>query len=92
VAVAQIQPDGKGGWQEQDVSFFRVTAWRALRNMLLAPDQGTRVVGRLKTNTWQSPEGELRIVFEIVAEDVAPSLRVWGDNVRKARSRHARGC
>ncbi len=60
------------------MSFFRVTAWRSLaEHVAFSPAKGNRVlvVGRLKTNTWQTPEGELRTVFEIVAEEAAPSLR-----------------
>jgi single-strand DNA-binding protein len=33
------------------------------------------VVGRLRTNTWETPEGDKRSKVEIEAEEVAPSLK-----------------
>ena len=33
------------------------------------------VIGRLKTRTWETPEGERRSVVEVEADEVAPSLR-----------------
>jgi single-strand DNA-binding protein len=30
VAVTPRRPDGKGGWEDGDTSFFRCTAWRSL--------------------------------------------------------------
>src|SRR4029450_11579049 len=33
------------------------------------------VVGRLRTNTWETPEGEKRSKVEIEAEEIGPSLK-----------------
>ena len=33
------------------------------------------VVGRLKTRSWEAPEGDKRSVVEIDADEVGPSLR-----------------
>jgi single-strand DNA-binding protein len=33
------------------------------------------VVGRLRTNSWETPEGEKRSAVEIEAEEIAPSLK-----------------
>ena len=33
------------------------------------------VVGRLRTNTWETPEGERRSKVEIEAEEIGPSLK-----------------
>jgi single-strand DNA-binding protein len=64
-------------WEEA-VSFFDVVAWRELaENIAESLDRGDRVVvtGRLEQRTWESPEGEKRSKVEIIADDVAPSLR-----------------
>jgi len=33
------------------------------------------VVGRLKSRSWETPEGDKRTVVEVEADEVAPSLR-----------------
>ena len=33
------------------------------------------VVGRLRTNSWETPEGEKRSAVEIEAEEIGPSLK-----------------
>jgi len=33
------------------------------------------VVGRLRTNSWETPEGEKRSKIEIEAEEIGPSLK-----------------
>lgn len=63
---------------EEDVSFFDVTCWRELaENVAESLTKGTRVliVGRLDQRSWETDQGEKRSKVEIVAEEVAPSLR-----------------
>lgn len=64
-------------WEEQ-VSFFDVTCWTDLaENVTESLEKGDRVVvtGRLDQRTWETGEGEKRSKVEIVADEVAPSLR-----------------
>ena len=79
VAVSRrIKDDATGQWKDADTSFFDVTAWRTLaENVAESLTQGTRVVvvGRLRTNTWETPEGDKRSKVEIEAEEVGPSLK-----------------
>src|SRR5947208_12517962 len=78
VAVSRRVRDESGQWKDADTSFFDVTAWRTLaENVAESLTQGTRVVvvGRLRTNSWETPEGERRSKVEIEAEEVAPSLK-----------------
>lgn len=63
---------------EEEVSFFDVVCWRDLaENVTETVTKGTRVVvvGRLDQRSWENDEGEKRSKVEIVADDVAPSLR-----------------
>src|SRR5256885_16937958 len=64
VAVSRrVKDDATGQWKDAETSFFDVTAWRSLaENVAETLTQGTRVVGvgRLRTNTWETPEGERR--------------------------------
>ncbi len=63
---------------EETVSFFDVTCWRNLaENVAESLSKGNRVVvyGRLDQRSWESQEGERRSKVEIIADEVAPSLR-----------------
>lgn len=64
-------------WEEQ-VSFFNVVCWADLaENVSESLSKGNRVVvtGRLEQRSWESQDGEQRNTVEIVADDIAPSLR-----------------
>ncbi len=52
--------------------------------------QGTRVivVGRLRTNSWETAEGDKRSKVEIEADEVAPSLR-WATAKPERQGRSA---
>jgi single-strand DNA-binding protein len=66
-----------GEWQEQ-TSYFNVTAWGQLgENVAASCTKGTRAIifGRLEQREYETREGEKRSVVEIVADEVAPSLR-----------------
>jgi single-strand DNA-binding protein len=66
-----------GEWQEQ-TSFFNVVAWGTLgENAAACVTKGTRLVvfGRLEQRSWETQDGDKRSKIEIVADDVAPSLR-----------------
>jgi single-strand DNA-binding protein len=40
-------------------------------------------VGRLRTNTWETPEGERRSKVEIEAEEIGPSLKWASAKIEK---------
>lgn len=64
-------------WDEQ-TSFFDVVCWREMaENVVASLTKGNRVVvtGRLEQRTWENDEQEKRSKVEIVADEVAPSLR-----------------
>lgn len=64
-------------WEEA-VSFFDVTAWQQLaENIAESVQKGTRVIvaGRLDQRSWETQDGEKRSKVEIVADEIAPSLR-----------------
>ena len=89
VAVTTRVRDGET-WRDGDTSFFRVNAWRDLaEHVTESLTKGDRaiVVGRLKSRTWETPEGEKRSVVEIEADDVAPSLR-WATATAERLSRN----
>jgi single-strand DNA-binding protein len=66
------------GWKDGETAFFRVNAWRQLGEKVtesLGKDHRVLVVGRLKTRSWETPEGDKRSVVEVDADEVALSLR-----------------
>jgi single-strand DNA-binding protein len=83
------QDRNSGEWQEA-TSFFDVIAWRELaENVNESLKRGTRVIvtGRLEQRTWEQ-EGNKRSVVEIIADEIAPSLRWATAKVEKTDRRN----
>ena len=72
-------------WEEQ-VSFFDVKCWAQMaENVAESVPRGTRVLvtGRLEQRSWETDNGEKRSKVEVVADEVAPSLRWATAQVQK---------
>ena len=85
------QDKGSGEWQEA-TSFFDVICWRELaENVAESLKKGARVVvtGRLEQRSYEAKEGEKRNVVEIIADEVAPSLRWATAKVEKTERKGA---
>ena len=64
-------------WEEQ-VSFFDIKCWAQMaENVGESVQKGTRVLvtGRLEQRSWETDNGEKRSKVEVVADEIAPSLR-----------------
>ena len=84
----------RSGEQVEEVSFFDVTCWSSLaENVAESITKGARVVvlGRLDQRSWETPDGERRSKVEIVADDVAPSLRWAAAQVQRNEFREGNG-
>ena len=71
---------------EEEVSFFDVTCFRSLaENVAESITKGTRVVvaGTLSQRSWETQDGDKRAKVEIVADEVAPSLRWASADIRR---------
>jgi len=85
VATASLGVAVNRRWQNRDsherkeaTSFFDVVCWRELaENVCESLAKGTRVLvtGRLEQRSWETDGGDRRSKVEIVATEVAPSLR-----------------
>jgi single-strand DNA-binding protein len=67
-----------GGWKDGESSFFRVSVWRdQAEHVSRSLHKGARcvVVGRLRSRSWDTPEGQRRSAVEVDAEEVGMSLR-----------------
>jgi len=71
---------------EDEVSFFDVTCFRSLaENVAESITKGTRVIvaGTLSQRSWETQDGDKRSKVEIVADEVAPSLRWASADIRR---------
>jgi single-strand DNA-binding protein len=65
-------------WKDGETSFFRINAWRDLAEHAadsLSKGDRALVLGRLKTRSWETAEGERRSAVEVEAEEIGPSLK-----------------
>ena len=88
IAVTARVRDGEA-WRDGETSFFRVNAWRKLAEHVtdsLSKGDRAIVVGRLKSRSWETAEGEQRSVVEIDADEIGPSLR-WATAKPKRTTR-----
>jgi single-strand DNA-binding protein len=79
---------------EESTSFFDVVAWGSLgENVAQSLTRGSRVLvsGRLDQRSWETQDGERRSKVEIVADEVAPSLRFATAKVEKNERRSPDG-
>ena len=75
-------------WRDGDGLFLTVNIWRQqAEHVCESLNKGTRVVvtGRLKQRSYETKEGEKRTVYEVEANDVAPSLKFATCKVARAR-------
>lgn len=78
VAVNRKWQNRQTGTTEEQTSYFAVTAFGDLAaNAGACLTKGARVVvtGRLEQRSYETQAGETRSVIEIIADDIAPSLR-----------------
>ena len=89
LAVTARVKDGDS-WKDGETSFFRINVWRQLaEHVAESLSKGDRavVIGRLKSRSWETPEGDKRSVVEVEADEVAPSLRWATAKVERAGRR-----
>jgi single-strand DNA-binding protein len=89
VAVSSRVRDGEG-WRDGEPAFFTVVVWRDQAvHAAESLAKGSRVIvmGRLVQRSWRADDGTVRLVVEVVAEELGPSLR-WATatTTRAARS------
>jgi single-strand DNA-binding protein len=66
------------GWKDGESSYFRVNVWRDQAEYVSRSlHKGARcvVVGRLRSRSWETPEGQRRSAVEVDAEEVGMSMR-----------------
>jgi single-strand DNA-binding protein len=77
-STPRYHDQASGQWKDGNTLFLSCTAWRQLaENAAESLPKGTRVIvtGRLQQRSYETSDGSKRTVFEITADDIAPSLR-----------------
>lgn len=67
-----------GEWKDGDPLFLSCDIWRqAAENVCETLTKGMRVIvqGRLRQRSYETREGEKRTVYEVMADEVGPSLK-----------------
>jgi len=80
VAGNDRRKNASGEWEDGEACFLRCTVWReTAENAAESLTRGTEVilVGKLRTRTWETKDGEKRSVIECEVDAIGPSLR-WG--------------
>lgn len=89
VAVNHVWRDADGE-QQKKVSYFDCVAWRQTAENaadVLEKGVGVIVVGRLEQRSWEDKEtGDKRSKIEVVADDIAVSVRAIEGITRRAPS------
>ncbi|MGN6589480.1 MAG: single-stranded DNA-binding protein [Sphingomicrobium sp.] len=65
-------------WKDQETLFLRASIWReAAENVAESLTKGMKViaVGKLKSRSYDTKEGEKRTVIELEIDEIGPSLR-----------------
>lgn len=91
LAVNRVWTDRASNERREQVSFFNIVCWGQLgENAAQSLAKGTRVVvtGRLEQRSYETQTGEKRDRFEIVADEVGPSLR-WATAVVDRNERYS---
>ncbi|MFF5790227.1 single-stranded DNA-binding protein [Streptomyces sp. NPDC012693] len=79
-------------WRDGDPLFLTVSAWRSLaENATETLQRGMRVIvtGVLKQRSYEDREGVKRTVYEVEADDIAPSLKTATATVTKTTGRQS---
>jgi single-strand DNA-binding protein len=86
-STPRYQDRDTGGWRDDDTLFLTCNAWRALaENAAESLGKGSRVIvtGRLRQRSYETTEGAKRTVYEVTADDIAPSLRTATARISRA--------
>jgi len=80
-------------WENADTIYMRCAAWKTLAEQVAESfhkGDAVIVVGKLRLNQWETREGEKRENLELVADDVAASVRAAVVKVQRV-SRQSQG-
>lgn len=78
VAASDRKRDENGNWTDGEPCYLDVTIWRQTGENAaesLSKGHGVLITGRLRMRTYTNKEGAEVTVYEVEADDIAPSLK-----------------
>lgn len=78
VVASNRRRNDQGAWEETDTSFFRCVCFGQIaENLVNSASKGSKLLvhGQIKQRSWETDSGEKRSAWEVVADDVAVSVR-----------------
>lgn len=78
VGASDRKKDENGAWKDGDPCYLDVTVWRQTGENVaesLRKGDGVLITGRLRQRTYTNREGAEVTVFDVEADDIAPSLK-----------------
>lgn len=78
VASSDRKRDDNGNWTDGDPCYLDVTVWRQTGENAaesLRKGDGVLITGRVRQRTYQNKEGQDVTVYDVEADDIAPSLK-----------------
>jgi len=91
LAITDRVKQADGRWADGDTMWLDVVAWRQLaENAAESLFKGSRVIatGKLKSRTYEKKDGGTGVSYELVAEDIGPSLVNQATRLSKATSKN----
>jgi single-strand DNA-binding protein len=73
IATSRSWAPGEGKERQEEVEYHNIVAWSKLAEICgeyLTKGKKVYIEGRLKTSSWETPEGEKKYKTEIIAEDM----------------------
>ena len=90
IAVNRVWTNKQTNEREERTSYFNVIVWGEMADHCSESLQkGNRIIvtGRLEQRSWDTEQGEKKSIVEIVADEVAPSLRWATAEVKRTERR-----
>ena len=85
-STPRFRDNTTGEWKDGDSLFLTCNVWRQpAENVAESLQRGMRAIvsGRLRQRSYETKEGEKRVVYEVEVDDVGPSLRNASAKVTK---------
>lgn len=89
MATNQRGKNDQGEWVDKNTSWWSVKAWNGLAERsvdILKKGQSVIVTGVIYEQSWKDAEGNNKTSYEIVAEDIAVSVRSLSDKKPMAKA------
>lgn len=77
VACSERKKTAEGEWVDGATAFLDVVIFGPVAEEAAELRKGSKVIitGRLQQRSWETPQGEKRSTFEVIADEIGPALK-----------------